>query len=181
MKKCSRCGQWKHISEFHKTKNGKYGVRSICKECANKYTKEYYESNTEYYKEYYENNKDCKKKYAKEYRENVTNYKRQKIGISLRKHKKQGYDVLVTTDECMGMDNDHCFYCGCRLEWEYGTGFTNCSPTIDRKENENTLTKDNIVFACRSCNGIKGDGTTKEMIERCKRVVANENNILGDN
>lgn len=178
MKKCSICGELKPFSEFYKHPNGKYGVGVWCKDC----TKEYYENNKErtqeYGKKWREKNKDRKKIYDKEYRENVNNYKRQKIGLSLRKHTKKGFDVLVTLDECMKMDNNYCFYCGCRLEWAQGTGFSNCSPTIDRLNNENILTKNNIVFACHACNAGKSNGTVEEYIERCKRVVANENNIL---
>ena len=36
-KKCSRCGMTKTLSEFRNAKNGKYGVRSICKDCEKLY------------------------------------------------------------------------------------------------------------------------------------------------
>lgn len=32
-KKCSKCGVPKEISEFHKDKNSRYGIKSCCKEC----------------------------------------------------------------------------------------------------------------------------------------------------
>ena len=51
-KKCTKCGEIKHISRFYKMKNGKHGVRSICKECAYKQTKTYRENNREQYREY---------------------------------------------------------------------------------------------------------------------------------
>lgn len=35
-KKCNRCGEIKLISKFNKEKNGKLGVKSICKKCSNK-------------------------------------------------------------------------------------------------------------------------------------------------
>jgi predicted NUDIX family NTP pyrophosphohydrolase len=138
-------------------------VQSWCKDCA---------------KEYYENDKEQILKRRKEYLKNVNNNKRNTISISLNQHKRKGYNVVVTIDECMEMDNNYCYYCGCKLEWETGTGHSNCSPTIDRKKNGNTLTTDNIVFACHACNSGKNSGTIEEYIERCKRVVANEKNIL---
>jgi len=156
MKKCTKCGQWKPISEFSKSKTHRDGLYSWCKECDKEKGKERWEN--------------CKI--------NTENYKRKKIAKTLSLHRKRGYDVIVTIDECMEMDNDYCFYCGCKLEWEYGTGFTSYSPTIDRLNNGNTLTKSNTVFACNSCNAGKNSGTVEEYIERCKRVVANENNIL---
>lgn len=182
MKKCTKCGEWKPFSEFYKQKGGKYGLYSSCKECKKDTYKEYYNNNKERIqektKEYYSNNKERKQEYIKNYYKNVNNNKRKIIGTSLSHHRKCGYSVVVTTDECMEMDNDYCYYCGCKLEWEYGTGHSNYSPTIDRINNENILTKDNIVFACIACNAGKHNGTIEEYIERCKRVIVNENNIL---
>ena len=51
-KKCTKCGKILHISRFYKDKRSKYGVRSICKECAYKQTKTYRENNREQYREY---------------------------------------------------------------------------------------------------------------------------------
>ena len=91
--------------------------------------------------------------------------------MSLFSHRKRGYDVKVTIDECLEINHKYCYYCGCELEWEYGTGFSNCSPTIDRLNNENTLTKDNIVFACHRCNLTKSDRTLLEFVEYCKQII----------
>ena len=35
-KTCSKCGEEKSLSEYHKEKKGKLGVRAECKECAKK-------------------------------------------------------------------------------------------------------------------------------------------------
>jgi len=181
MKKCSKCGEWKLFSEFYNDKSHNDGLTSACKDCRKKHDNEYRKNNREYYIEYNRryrrNNKQYFKEYDKKYYKNVNNNKRATIRSSLLLHKKK-YAVAVTLDECMEMDNDYCYYCGCKLEWERGTGFTNCSPTIDRFNNENVLTKNNIVFACRACNSGKNSGTVEEYIERCKRVVANESNIF---
>ena len=70
-KKCKgACGLEKDLSEFHKHKNGKYGVRSRCKLCV---------SNEQY--EYYENNKEKKREYDRQYREN----NREKINENAKK------------------------------------------------------------------------------------------------
>jgi hypothetical protein len=42
---CSKCGIENVLDDFHKNKYGQYGVHSICKECKNKYKKEYREKN----------------------------------------------------------------------------------------------------------------------------------------
>lgn len=36
MKVCSNCGIQKEITDFHKDKKGKYGVRKVCKSCTHK-------------------------------------------------------------------------------------------------------------------------------------------------
>ena len=72
MKKCSKCGEEKRLSEFPKHKNCKDGHRNQCKSCEKEYKKEYYQENKEYKKEYskewYQENKEYKKEYQKKYR-----------------------------------------------------------------------------------------------------------------
>jgi hypothetical protein len=41
-KTCKKCNLEAPISEFHKSKTGKYGVKSECKSCSNKYRREHY-------------------------------------------------------------------------------------------------------------------------------------------
>lgn len=94
-KTCNKCFIEKEISEFYKNKNGKFGVRSICKNCTEskyikkgrrcnpdfnmksyqkEYQKKYKEENKEKIREnnkkYYINNKDRRREYSKEYNKN---------------------------------------------------------------------------------------------------------------
>ena len=83
MKKiCSKCGVEKAVSEFHKSKNGKYGVRGDCKECNRKRVKEYNHENKEVRnnnsKKWRENNKDRVEEYNKKYYKDNQNYFSQK-------------------------------------------------------------------------------------------------------
>lgn len=89
-RKCKKCGRWlvANTFNFHRDKNGKYGLKAQCKECKNFYDKKYYEEHKEsyakrgkkYYKEnkeyfvehnktYYEENKEELVKRSREYRE----------------------------------------------------------------------------------------------------------------
>ena len=61
LKKCSKCGIEKQVSEF-------YERRDECKECRNKYQKEYRKANTEKRKEYLKTNDHKIKKQKKKYR-----------------------------------------------------------------------------------------------------------------
>ena len=55
-KKCTKCGEEKEVSEFHKMKGCKYGVRNTCKNCMKEYQKEYQKENADRLKE-------CQKEY----------------------------------------------------------------------------------------------------------------------
>jgi hypothetical protein len=75
-KKCSKCGEVKPVSEFHKNKREKDGYCVWCKECVSKYQKAYRENNAEkikkWQKEYYEKN-------AEKLKENSVNWNKNNI------------------------------------------------------------------------------------------------------
>lgn len=41
-KVCGKCGLEKDFSQYHKSKNGKYGLQSMCKDCEKERRREYY-------------------------------------------------------------------------------------------------------------------------------------------
>jgi len=45
VKECTKCGECKAIDEFYKSKGGKFGVGSLCKECESKRNKDYIAKN----------------------------------------------------------------------------------------------------------------------------------------
>jgi hypothetical protein len=69
MKKCTKCGIEKELSEFHKDKYAKNGIHPVCRKCREKYKKEYRRNNKEKIREYdykyarSENAKKSKHKY----------------------------------------------------------------------------------------------------------------------
>ena len=66
---CTKCKFPKSIDEFHKVKEGKYGVGSLCKECRGIYMKIRYQNNREkiliYTKKYRKENKEKLKLHRK--------------------------------------------------------------------------------------------------------------------
>lgn len=76
-KVCSKCNIEKTFTEFHKSKSGKYGLRSDCKICSAEYKKNWYENNKERHLEYNkiwrENNKERHLKNSKIWYENNKN------------------------------------------------------------------------------------------------------------
>ena len=59
-KRCAKCGETKSLSEFHKQKGAKDGVRCYCKSCRTVIRKQYHADNSErlneYNRKYHENN-----------------------------------------------------------------------------------------------------------------------------
>ena len=70
---CTKCDTEKPLSEYHKQKGQRFGVRNICKQCRKVETRKRYEENkdkiSEQCKKYYSKNKDNIRKYLKNYRE----------------------------------------------------------------------------------------------------------------
>ena len=67
-KECSKCGEWLVANKinFHKEKNGKWGLKGECKECRKKYREENKERDNEYCRQWHKNNKEKRKEYDKE-------------------------------------------------------------------------------------------------------------------
>ena len=112
-KKCSKCGEIKHISRFYKVKNGKYGVEGACKECRNKHNKKYREEHKDYYeeygKQYYEDNKEyikeCSKQYYEDNKDKVLEYHKEYYDNNkdkvLEKNKQWREDNKDKVSECI--------------------------------------------------------------------------------
>jgi len=73
-KVCSKCGVDKPLEEYHKQKDGKFGVRGDCKVCVNTCKEAYRQNNSGKIKArekaYYQNNPDKVKASAKAYYQN---------------------------------------------------------------------------------------------------------------
>jgi DNA repair exonuclease SbcCD ATPase subunit len=92
-KTCSKCKRELSLNHFHKTKTGKYGVMSKCKDCRKEYNKEYNKINKEKIKEYnkeYKNSENNKEKILEKAKEYYKNNK-QKILEHNKEYKKEYY------------------------------------------------------------------------------------------
>ena len=75
-KKCTKCGEVKPLSEFHKNKRNKDGAYSYCKLCSNEAVRKWQAEHPEYAREYWrkwyaENREKVREKYRKWYAENL--------------------------------------------------------------------------------------------------------------
>jgi len=141
---CSKCGEVKNLNKFVKSKGHKFGVHSICKE--------------------------CKEKYLNEWRKN--NYHRFWSARTLIQHKGKGFSVKITKNELENIaeKTKYCLICDCKLDWKFGTGLNANSPTLDRINNQKTLTLNNVQIICSKCNRIKSNMSMNEFIEYCKMI-----------
>jgi hypothetical protein len=69
-KKCVKCEIIKSIDDFNKQKEGKYGVRSYCKECQKVMRREYYSNNKEFENNYQINYRKKNPNYNKDWQKN---------------------------------------------------------------------------------------------------------------
>lgn len=146
-KRCSKCGKVKPVNEFWKSRSSKDGLQSGCKKCCKEGGKKY------------------KLKYPHRWWSSGTR--------SL--HRGRGYKINITLDELekLAKPITHCPICDIKLDWSYGSKgkakFN--SPTLDRINNEKTLTKKNVWIICYSCNRTKSNKTMKEFYIYCKNFV----------
>lgn len=144
MKKiCNYCGQLKPLLSFKK--HGNYYLNK-CKSCYNLYMR---------------NNR----------KENPI-----KLWCSstINKHRSNGYIVNIRPLELYDFVKDikTCEICGCDLKWEgekQGRQLKD-SPTLDRVDNEQILTLNNIQILCAQCNVMKGNRPMNEFIAYCNMV-----------
>lgn len=105
-KKCKKCGEIKPLTEFHKKKDAKDGLKYICKSCSKEKRRKRYEKNREYekernrkyhqkhrehYKEYYKRYRKENKEYFKEYRRKYYQENMESEKERHKKYKKERY------------------------------------------------------------------------------------------
>ena len=78
-KKCSKCNEFKDLTEFHKNKSDNTGFSSNCKSCQKEYCKKWGEENKEYHKKWREENKEYNKKYYEKNKERIREYQKNRL------------------------------------------------------------------------------------------------------
>lgn len=88
-------------------------------------------------------------------------------------HKIRGCSMNITIDDLeeLARSTTECQYCGIPLEFKYGAGFNPVSPTLERIDNEDNLSPDNITIVCRRCNTTKGDRDMRAFVQYCKMIA----------
>jgi hypothetical protein len=126
-KRCTTCGEEKEISEFIKSKLGKFGVNSMCKSCTKIYfevnkerfhqnRKEHIEGIPDYHKICYQNNKEARKASSKKWWKNLKNtpelYQQALLKDRNVKLKKKFGITLEEYNQILESQNGVCAICG---------------------------------------------------------------------
>ena len=196
MKTCTKCGETKALTEFHKDKRARLGRRSACKNCIKASDKARYEANKEekkaYSKAYREANpekvKACKKAWYEANPEKAKAsdkawYEVNKEKVKTRQlspvgkfsqykssAKKRDIPFLIEYKQFEGLYQQPCAYCGAEIK----------TIGLDRIDSSGPYHIDNVVPCCWSCNKDKGTKTLEEWTEitlaRSKRLNPEEFN-----
>ena len=88
-KTCILAGIEQPVENFNKKKNGKYGIKAICKKCCKEYNRQHYEKNRQkiklLHKLYRESNQEIFLKYRQSHKEEAREYSK----IYASTHKKE--------------------------------------------------------------------------------------------
>jgi hypothetical protein len=78
MKKCSKCGKEKELTEFGKDSRLKSGLRGPCRKCHAEWQRNYRKNNPEIRKKQYERSREYQRKYQQENRDELNRKRREK-------------------------------------------------------------------------------------------------------
>ena len=187
-KLCPHCKKYRPIKYFYKDKSRTDGLCSWCKECCKIHSRKYKRTEIgklnerikyKKFREEIKTNPEVLNKYRKNQRRHRRKYSKTAAGKYWNlKGRAKDIKFTITQHEFelwFEKQTMKCHYCKKDVLFGYGKGNLSNSLTIDRKDNQVGYTIDNIVFACRKCNTIKGMWfTEKEMLEIAERYFNNE-------
>lgn len=152
MQKCSKCGEVKPLTDFHKDKANKLGHSYRCKLCAIAHVGQWQKDNPEKKRansrNWVANNKDAHRKNNKQWAINNPDYNKT-YKLKRRASEKSNGVYFISDKEYKRIYSSSCFYCGStqRIEADH---------IIPVSRGGNTSIG-NLVPACRSCNAKKSN------------------------
>jgi hypothetical protein len=171
VKCCRKCGIEKPLTEFHKDKHKKFGVRGICKPCACIVGHEYYLKNENTIKKRVS---VARKSYIPKYTRDIDS--RLKNLCTKAKNRNKEFS-LVNEDllDVFEVQQGLCAYTKLPLV-AVANQFNTIS--LDRIDSSKGYHKDNIQLVCAAINKMKQEYTEHVFISLCHLVA--QNNRLSD-
>lgn len=162
-KTCSCCKETKPVTEFHKNKGGRYGVRSTCKVCKNAARARWAEENPEYQANYYAENREKKLAYCSKWaKANPDKYRAYRQRRRAKKRDAAGDFTAAEWKAKLEYYGYRCRYCGINKN-DTPEGWLEADHAIPLSRGGTNFIS-NIVPACKSCNCSKGTKTFKEYL-----------------
>ena len=160
-KVCNKCNLSKVLSEYHKSKKCRFGVRNTCKECR-KIEKKEYKSRPEVKlasQQYYQTHKEqFRERMNRHYHSLNGQYHQYK-----KRAKKSNLIFEFTEEDCKSFYETNCTYCNDKIK---GIG-------IDRLDNSIGYTKDNCVPCCSTCNYMKHILNFEDFKKHILKIIEN--------
>ena len=153
-RKCYICNEVKSIDNFHNDKHQSGGKHYHCKECSKILSKKWqFQNPIKYWCRYV-----------------------------LHNHRNKGFDIRIDKSELeeLAIQTTHCPICNVPFTYNNGTNGrqrTN-SPSLDRIDNEDILTIDNVWIICLGCNTTKYNKSMKQFVEYCSMVSRKFKHLL---
>jgi len=157
LKLCPNCKHLLPNDKFNKSSNSKSGYSSWCSDCSKTCISQSAESKREYAKNFKMNNP-------------ISSW----ITTTLSGHKYKGYILHITHKELYDyvVNKKHCELCGKELMWGNTPYNKHNSPSLDRKNNENVITINNIMLLCNKCNTMKQNLSYDELMNWCDLLLS---------
>lgn len=163
MKRCTKCGEVKPKSEFHRKKNGKDGLRSYCKVCSREERKRQYASGYDHV--------------PRNALRQLVSGSGQRVKDDEKKQREQREHNLRRSHFDFAAENPRCWYSdeplrlgGSGKVYEGRQGATWNSASVDRFDNSQGYLQTNSILVCLSLNGL----SKKDMdLDDVKRHEAN--------
>ena len=186
-KVCACCKTIQPIINFTSDRQKGDGLSSYCRTCVATQHRKYTPRNEKTkatQQRYYQSIRDSPEKLAifrGKYRVHQRRYNGMpggKFNNLKQRCKKRGTRFEISRSDFIEWFNEQskvCHYCGCELGFGVGVGNDWDHLNIDKKDNDGGYTLDNITFACKRCNTIKGFWFTEiEMIEIANKYFKHE-------
>lgn len=186
---CTKCGEVKAVTEYHRDKRSPGGLRRQCKACRCSQTMEWWYDNQERqlqrHRDYVDANRDRVREIDNErYYRNRDERLDFALAIThARRAKAQGaeFDLAVTRAALRDLQGDRCHYCQCTMDFVHtGRPWPSVKATVDHvipisKGGAHSL--DNAVLACWSCNSRKGSGDAEAFQDSISGQSAGDSSV----
>jgi hypothetical protein len=170
LKRCSKCKLNKPMSDFGISRTRLDGINPRCKACSRKSVRDTQKKDP---KKCYDSQKAWKK-----------NNPVKAWATSSISHHRRYYKVAFDSTWLVELARATtiCPLCGTDLNYQRGNGYKkNNTPSLDRTDNEQILTKTNVMIICYNCNRAKSNRTLIDFVKYCKTIYDKYRHVLEEN